>query len=163
MVTGSERLEPLFSKNFPRRIGRIVQSPADIALMLRIGLFILLLPNAMRNSDLPGLFKKMHRIPGPSTQDLDSAVARIARLRQPWFRLPFFKARNTCYTRALTLYRFLNLPAINKRIHIGVEPPRAPGERTRGHAWVTVDRRLLEPPDPVVAGRVKELYAYPPE
>jgi hypothetical protein len=49
------------------------------------------------------------------------------------------------------------------RIHFGVEPGVSATDRLRGHAWVTVDGALLEAPEPVLAGRVRELYAYPSE
>jgi len=146
---------------FFRRLSRMFKTPGDILLTFRIGLFIYRLPGAMQKSDLPSLLKKFRQASGPWVVDLDTGVARIARLRQPWFRLPFLGTRNTCYVRALTLYRFLHAPDSSIKIHFGVEPPRIPGERTRGHAWVTANGKMLEPPDPVVSGRVKELYVYP--
>ena len=144
-----------------RRLSRMFKTPGDILLTIRIGLFVFRLPRATQKSDLPSLLKKFRQASGPLAVDLDTGVARIARLRQPWFRLPYLGTRNTCYVRALTLYRFLNIPGSSIKIHFGVEPPRIPGEHTRGHAWVTANGKMLEPPDPVVSGRVKELYVYP--
>lgn len=46
--------------------------------------------------------------------------------------------------------------------HFGVEPGADANDRIRGHAWVTLDGELLEAPEPVLAGRVRELYVYPP-
>lgn len=46
--------------------------------------------------------------------------------------------------------------------HFGVEPGADANDRIHGHAWVTLDGELLEAPEPVLAGRVRELYVYPP-
>ena len=149
------------SPNIFKRIGRVFKSPEDILFAVQIGLFIFRLPTAMQKQDLPSLLKKFQHATGPRFVDLDAGVARIVRLRQPWFRLPPLSARNTCYVRALTLFRFLNIRNKDIKMHFGVEPPRTPGGHTRGHAWVTADGKMLEAPDPVVAGRVKEIYVYP--
>ncbi len=161
MVKGPKTQKGHVSRGLFRRIRSVFKTPEDIWLACRIGFFIFWLPHAMQKSDLPSLLKKIRSARSPAMNDLAEGVARIVRLRQPWFRLFALRARNTCYVRALTLYRFLDIPGSDMKIHLGVEPPRIPGEHTRGHAWVTVGGRMLEPPDPVLAGRVKELYVYP--
>jgi len=145
------------------RIGRVLKSPGDILLIFCIGLFIWTLPRAMQKSGLPDFLERIRHARRPKAADLAAGVERIARLRQPWFRIPPLTSRNTCYTRAITLYRFLCVSEGNLKIHFGLEPSRTPGDHPHGHAWVTADGEILEPPDPVVAGLVRELYVYPPE
>ena len=66
-----------------------------------------------------------------------------------------------CYLRALTVFRFLDPGAAEMRIHFGVEPGAAGSARLRGHAWITVSGGIVEAPEEVLAGRVKEIYCYP--
>lgn len=145
---------------FQRLLG-IFKTPADIALFFRIGLFIWLLPWAMKKSDLPRFLKKLRDAPRSMAADPASGVARVARLRAPWFKLRPLAARNTCYIRAITLYRYMGVSGERIRIHFGIEPAHTPGGPPRGHAWVTASGRILEPPDPVIAGRVKDIYVFP--
>lgn len=161
MVAESEIQEVQSPKGIVARLRKVFNHPGDVLFAFHIGLFLFRIPGVMQKQSLPDLLKKLRYARGPETIDPDVGVARIARLRQPWFRIPQLSSRNTCYVRALTLYRFLNIPGSSIRIHFGVEPSRVPGEHTRGHAWVTVDGRMMEPPNPVLAGCVKELYAYP--
>jgi hypothetical protein len=67
------------------------------------------------------------------------------------------RARDTCYLRAFTLYRFLEAGEAPVGIHFGIERPRQGGDRLRGHAWVTVDGQLLEGPEAVAAGAITEI------
>lgn len=141
-----------------RRLRRKFRSPGDVALALHMGWFLLTLPRRMARTPLPDLLARIERSPRPYACGLD----RVVRLRNPWlYRV--FPSRNTCYMRALCVYRFLTPdPGSELRIHFGVEPGTDPTDRLRGHAWVTLDAMLLEPPEPVVAGRVREIYVYPP-
>lgn len=68
--------------------------------------------------------------------------------------MPLLRRRNTCYVRALTLYRFIHPGKGNLKIHFGVEPKIPPNDRLRGHAWVTIDGILVEAPTPVLEGRI---------
>lgn len=155
----SRILKPPFH-SFQRLLG-LFKTPGDIPLFFRIGLFIWLLPRAMKKSDLPDFLRKLRDAPRPMAADPSSGVARVARLRAPWFKLRPLAARNTCYTRAITLYRYVGVSGGRLRIHFGIEPANTPGGPPRGHAWVTASGRILEPPDPVIAGRVKDIYVFP--
>jgi hypothetical protein len=130
-------------------------------LCLRIGHFVWRLPRLLDVRPLPEVLAAIRQPPGRSAEDVDRQVARVGRLRQAWLNLPPLAARNTCYVRAITLYRFLGAGGGALRIHFGVEPGVSADDRVRGHAWVTHGGELLEPPEPVVAGRVREIYAYP--
>lgn len=163
MVKGHPINQHIKITGWAQRFGRVFKTPGDIFFIFWIGFFIWRLPQAMQKEDLPGFLERIRQAHRPSAINLPASVDRIVRLRQPWFSLPRLSARNTCYTRAITLYRFLHSPEMKSKIHFGVEPARKPGDSTHGHAWVTVNGQMLEPPDPVVAGRVKELYVFPPE
>jgi len=139
-------------------IRRTFQEPGDAALAARIGFFLLLIARRLDKTSLVELLKEMDEKQGTAVK----GVERITRLRQAWLASPVLSARNTCYVRAMTLYRFLDGGDRDKRIHFGVEPGVSASDRLHGHAWVTLDAELLEAPEPVLAGRVRELYAYPP-
>ena len=132
-------------------------------LALEMGLFIWRLALPMERQGLAEFLGEMARARRSRCRDVASGVARIARLRRRWLRWPGLRSRNTCYTRALVLFRFLDPGTGLLRIHLGTEPPRAPGENVHGHAWVSLDGRVLEPLPVEVAQRVVPLYVFPPE
>ncbi len=140
-----------------QRMHRTFLVPGDVVLALQIGWFLHRLPRRMARTALPQLLDQLRQSRRPGYCPLE----RVLRLRGPWLSrvLP---SHNTCYVRALCVYRFLT-PGLGRimRVHFGVEPGVDPGDRLRGHAWVTVDGELLEAPEPVVAGRVKEIYSHP--
>lgn len=145
------------------RLRAKVRGPADLILALRIGWFLWSTPHRMRSTDLPRLLDGIRAAPRPTAGDPRSGAERISRLRSLWFALPPMTARNTCFMRALTLYRFLDPAGGELRLHLVVEPARAPGDRLRSHAWVTVDGEVLEEPDLRPSGRIQPLYRHPPE
>lgn len=144
-----------------QRLRRTIRQPGDLVLALRIGYFLWKVPRRLDRSDLPTLLRELRSCARPRSNRLESDLARIIRLRQAWLGLPFFSARNTCYTRAFTLYRFLEPGHRRLRIHLGIEEPSVSKDRMRGHAWVSVDGVVVEPPEPVVQGRVREIFRYP--
>ena len=81
-----------------------------------------------------------------------SGRRRIARLRRLVLRVPGLRARNTCYMRALTMYRFLDAGDATVRFHVGVEERDDPAVRLHGHAWVSVDGVVIEE-GPLAVGR----------
>lgn len=147
--------------NTPRgllqRLRRTFRSPSDIVLAAQLGWFLFTLPRRMARCSLPELLVQFERSP----RLLGVSLERVVRLRGLWLAR-VFPSRNTCYMRALCVYRFLTRHEGRAlRIHFGVEPGVDPGDRLRGHAWLTLDGGLLESPESVVEGRVKEIYAYP--
>lgn len=145
-----------------QRLRRILHRPADFPLFLRVGWFLLLLPSRLDRVPLPRLLDEISRAGRPRALNVAQGLNRLVRLRHPWLSRPLAD-RNTCYVRALCMYRFLDPGAKQSmRIHFGVEPGIDSTDRVRGHAWVTVDGELLEAPEPVLAGRVREIYAHPP-
>lgn len=144
-----------------QRARNVLERPSDVLLALRIGYFVLTTPARLERIPLPEFLDRLRARRRPRAATVPAAVRRIERLRQPWLRLTPLAERNTCYVRALTLYRFLDPCGGALRIHFGVAPGDDPADRLSGHAWITVDGTLYEAPDPVVAGRVREIYAHP--
>ena len=147
---------------FVRLVRSSIARPSDIPLAIRIGYFVLMIPRKLSKSDLPRLLREVRESQRPPAHEVQLAVERIIRLRRLWLWLPMLSSRNTCYVRALTLYRFLDSGMEELRIHFGVEPGVRPDDRLRGHAWITVAGEALEPPEPVLERRVRQIYSHPP-
>lgn len=128
------------------RLGETIRAPSDIIWFIRIGWFVARLPGNVERRHVSDLLHHLATDPRPPSHDPDAAADRIARLRRPWLRLPGLRSRDTCYVRALTLYRFLDAGGADTQLCIGAEWFDRPGGVLRGHAWVTVDGRLLEGP-----------------
>lgn len=131
------------------RLRHVVRRPSDVAWLLRIGWFVTRLPSNVAHTHLRELLDRLARDPRPRALDIDSSAERIARLREPWFRLPGLRSRDTCYVRAMTLYRFVDHSGHDVRLRVGAEWHDGPGGVLRGHAWVTCDERVLEGPPEV--------------
>lgn len=129
----------------------------DLLLLLRIGWFIRHVPADLDRLDLPRFLARIESGPRPRATDVSSAHGKIVRLRSLWLARSFFRDRDNCYLRALTLYRFLDPGKGDLSFHVGLEPPRFAGDRLRGHAWVTLDGTMLEAPPEVAIGRVREV------
>jgi hypothetical protein len=134
-----------------------IRTPADALLMIEMASFIAGLPLKVSRSDVPTFFRRLERSRRPRAKTLLSGYWRIARVRDACLTLPRLWRRDTCYVRALTLYRFLDGRGSTVRVHFGVEQPASRGERLRGHAWVSVDGRLFEGPDAVRQRRIQEV------
>ena len=139
---------------FIQRLRAFVKEPSDVPAALRIGAFIARVPSILHRTDLQSALRTL-RPGGPGSPRY--SFERIARLRALCLRASFFGARNTCYVRALTLYRFLDAPDDEVTLHFGIEHRNRGGDRLRGHAWVTLRGELLEGPDEVILGRVREI------
>lgn len=114
--------------------------------MVRIGWFVLRLPAHVERSHLTGFLTRLEAAPRPTARDPWLGAERIARLRHPWLRLPGLRSRDTCYVRALTMYRFLDCGTHEMQLRVGVEWFDHPGGVLRGHAWVELDGSVLEGP-----------------
>ena len=146
---------------FFRLLANTIRSPDDIPQIFIVGYFIWTISGKLHGRDLPSLLSSLRlgaRIPA---RDPYSSAERIYRLRTPWLWLPIMSAKNTCYVRAMTLYRFLDPGSSDLKIHFGVEPGVTPEDRLRGHAWVTLDGEVIE--ELTILGRpVREIYVHPP-
>ena len=128
------------------RLAAVLGSPSDIYWLARIGWFIVRLPANVERSHLSEFLAHLAAAPRPRSKDPAVAADRVIRLRTPWLRAPILRRRDTCYVRALTLYRFLDAPGHEVKLRIGAEWFDRPGGALRGHAWVTVDEDLIEAP-----------------
>ncbi len=142
------------------RIRNKFREPADLILTLQIGAFMWRAPRLMRSMKLEDLLDRVRDAPRPTRGDAAANIERIIRLRSPWFRLPLLAPYNTCFMRALTLYRFLDAPRRELRLHYVIEPERSPGDRLRSHAWVSVDDEVIEELDLRQSGQVHEIYVH---
>lgn len=128
------------------RLGRTVRQPSDIAWLLRIGWFVVRLPSDVERTHLSVFLKRIATDPRPAATDPLASAERAARLRTPWVRTPGLRSRDTCYVRALTMYRFLDPVGHDVELQIAAEWFDKPGGLLRGHAWVSMDGRVLEGP-----------------
>ncbi|WP_164084925.1 lasso peptide biosynthesis protein [Pseudazoarcus pumilus] len=145
------------------RMRRNFHQPSDVWWFLHIGLFLWTVPRQLKAMSLPEFLERQSggMRPAACTNDIESGVERIGRLQGVWLRRSFFRSRNTCYLRAVTLFRFLDAGDRHKRIHFAVEPEPRDGRR-RGHAWISVDGRPLGVPDGVKADTLREIFVFPP-
>jgi len=156
------RLNPSAIRRLLHLVRITIKQIDDVPVAFQIGFFILMLPKRLSGTNLPNFLNKVRNSPRPPGVNTLSNFERISRLRNPWLWLPPLGSRNTCYVRALTLYRFIDPEDKDVRIHFGVEPGINPADRIHGHAWVTVNGDVLEEPIHLVAGRLQEIYVHPP-
>ena len=131
------------------RVRDVVRAPSDLVWLLRIGWFVTRLPASVEHTHLRDLIERLARDARPGAPGVEESAERIARLRQPWLRVPGLRSRDTCYVRALTLYRFVDTHGRDVRLRVGAEWFDRPGGVLRGHAWVTCDGAVLEGPPEV--------------
>jgi hypothetical protein len=136
---------------------RAIRTPSDLALTIRIGVFIIRIPHELARTDLSTFLARLRNAPRPKAHNLTVGAERIKRLRGACLAMPALWRRDSCYVRALTLYRFLDPGTRKVEVHFGVELPDPRMRRLHGHAWVTADREILEGPDAVFAGRIREI------
>lgn len=157
---------PLAPKWSPRglvqRWRRTIRGAGDFPLALRVGRFIWRVPTELEPIALPDLLAKLCAAPRPPARDLAADIERIKRLQNAWLRLPFFRSRDNCYLRTFTFYRFLDPGGSDMRVHFVVEPSEKKGERLKGHAWVTVDGRVVGGLPPGLGARAQQIYSFPP-
>ena len=125
---------------------------------LRIGWYVWRMPGLDRRT-LPDFLERAARVRSGRSVE----IGRIQRWRRRWLRVPGLRNRNTCYMRALVLFRFFDAATsgAEMRFHLGAEPPRRERDVPHGHAWVTLDGREVEPMPAEVRERVRELYCFP--
>jgi hypothetical protein len=158
----SKGLAPRRSHGNWQRLVGMIQRPGDILLSLELAYFIWRVPEWLDRMPLPQLLQRLQHAPRPASADLSSSLERVKRLGGPWFKLPAFRSRNTCYLRALMFYRFLDAGGKPMQIHFLVEPGHTSGDRLRGHAWVTIGREIIEPPTREILASTRSLYSFPP-
>jgi hypothetical protein len=134
-----------------------LRHPRDLLLAIQVGWFIVRAPADLEGHDLRAFIDRLRDAPRPPATDVIQGMQRVVRVRRAWLSLPLLRRRDTCYLRALVLYRFLDGGGRQVTLHLGVEPPRVEGERLRGHAWVAVDGEVLEGPPDADLARIVEV------
>ena len=133
----------------------LTREPANMYLALHIGLFIMSAQRRMARQTLPEFIAGLRRRSFPRVPRV--SCDRVVHVRNAWLRQRWLRKCDTCYVRAMTLYRFLDVPDASVRLHLGIETRERPDERLRGHAWVSLDQRMLEGPEAVAQGRIREI------
>lgn len=151
----------VFIMRFAKHLKRSVKDFREVPLLLRIGFFLLNGPRELGGIDLADFLHTLRNAQKARVGRSTAGFEQVVRLRQFWLSLPILRWRNTCYVRALTLYRFLDSGTGDLKIHFGVEPGARPYDRLRGHAWVTFDGHVLEE-FAVLEKSVREIYVHPP-
>jgi hypothetical protein len=144
-------------RGFAQRIRYWFRQPSDVLLAAQIALFIWRAPAHMRGQHLGAFLASLRSRPRPRARSVQESLERIQRLRGLCLWLPPLRSRNSCYIRALTLYRFLEAGEDKVTIHFGIEERDDPAERLRGHAWVELNGRLLEGPPEVIHSVLREV------
>ena len=137
----------------------VARTPADVLLAVRIGWFVRRLPGDLARTDVTSFLAQLRPSQNASPQPLAAVrveAQRIRRVAMAVLSLPRFWHRNTCYVRALVLYRFLRSGEEAVRLHIGIEQ-RGPQRTLHGHAWLTLGDELLEAPDDVLLESLREV------
>lgn len=137
-------------QNVFARALRALRHPGDAIVTLQIALFIRRLPKALAKSDLRAFLRKLDR-----ERTCRIPLERVLRVRGAVLRM--LRRSDTCYARAFTLYRFLDVAPERIDLRLGIEPPRLASDRIRGHAWVLLDGEILEGPDPEALARSRDL------
>jgi len=138
-----------------RALRLAIRDPQSAWLAMHIGLFIVCARRRLARQSLPQFIATLRhrgfmRVPRASSE-------RIVGFRSWWLRLPALQKCDTCYVRAMTLYRFLDAPDRDLQLHIGIEKRESDGERLRGHAWVSLADAVIEGPAAVLEGRIREI------
>jgi hypothetical protein len=133
-----------------------IRSPGDAVLTLRVALFVVHLPRTLGRRDVGSFLRELRALPRPAAPDVQSSVARVRRISRAVLSLPRFWRWDTCYVRALILYRFVDAKESEMRLHFGIEQ-RGRDERLHGHAWLTLAGELLEAPADVMLANVREM------
>ena len=135
----------------------VVRAPSDALLLLHIGAFLALAPALLRRGELRTALAALRHTRRGLLRVPRAPYESVCRIRGLWLRQRCFASRNTCYARALTLFRFLDAPDGAVGIHFGIERRRQGEERLRGHAWVTLHEHLLEGHEALHEGVIEEI------
>ena len=130
-------------------------SGSGLPLWLAVGHFILRAPARLARTELPVFLARIAAQPRDG-----SNLSRIDRLTRRWLRLPRMRSRDTCYLRSLVLFRFVDSNRGDLCLHFGVDEPRDTDKRLHGHAWVSLDGKVFNPPGTLAEERLKEIYRF---
>ncbi|MFC1836789.1 lasso peptide biosynthesis B2 protein [Thermodesulfobacteriota bacterium] len=110
-----------------------IESPKDLALLIRIACLAAILPFVVRWITLPNLLSRLSTV--ARTDNFDEKVLRKTILYTNYVltrRFPLFS--NTCLFKSLVLFRFLGEAGLSVTFNIGVK--RGSGN-IYAHSWIT--------------------------
>lgn len=131
----------------------LAMHPSDALLTLHMAAFMARVPRLLARGDLPTTLASLRKGRFVPRASFD----RIRTIRGICLRIPHLANRNTCYVRALALYRYVNAPDEALAVHLGIEHHDAAHTRLHGHAWVTLHGTVLEAPTAVTDGKIYEI------
>ena len=126
-----------------------------LPLGLAVGHFLWRAPARLARMDLPLFLARLAAEPRA-----DADLRRVTRISRRWLRLPGWRARDTCYLRSLVLFRFVDPRGKDLCLHFGVDEPAATETRPHGHAWISLEGAVWNPPPSLAEGRLHEIYRY---
>jgi hypothetical protein len=132
----------------------LVESPSELGLFLRIGIWIALVTVYLRLASMNSLMrllqpKKRNSRKWPQTKLVNFTSFWLGREKA------FFQ--RSCLKRSLVLFRYLNLQDEDARFVIGV---RKEGGELRGHSWILLAGQSLFPDDDL---NYRVIFSFPPE
>lgn len=134
-------------------IRNLIRRPDDIVLLLRVGIFVARAPKLVEQYAVRDLLSTLRGMRGKCADP-----QRIMRMRTYWLCRARYRSHDTCYIRALTLYRFLETNGEPIGLHLGIEHREDRDARLHGHAWVSLGDRILEGPPAALEGRIREIH-----
>lgn len=143
------------------RFRKIFRHSSDLWLFSKIGWFIWRLPTKVAATNLDHYLDDLREKHRPATSSVEENLERIFRLTDPWLRLKRLNSRDTCYTRAFVLYRFLTAGRHELQFNFGIDSTTAEDERLHGHAWITVDGIPYGLDDASVPDNCQIVYTHP--
>jgi hypothetical protein len=117
-----------------RRVSSIVDGPADLWLMVRMGAWALALPLLKRTVRLERLARVMWVRPTRRASEGD--LAKVVTLSQLLARRRPPLSNHRCMERSLLAYRYLSALGADPQLVVAMA---AGADGLEGHAWVTVD------------------------
>ncbi|MFN2449583.1 MAG: lasso peptide biosynthesis protein [Candidatus Baltobacteraceae bacterium] len=142
---------PWTPRGIAQRFRAVVGHPRNLPLFVQVGWFIATAPNRMAKTELSSFVRTLRE---GALRRADRGT--LSRMRAFWL-VRFFPRHNTCYIRAMTLYRFLQCDTGRLRLHFGIEHRSNSRERLHGHAWVSHDGSVIEGPPIAFTGGVREI------
>jgi hypothetical protein len=140
-----------------RRLGRLVSSPQEAWLVVRMLGWSLVLPLLKRALPLPRLVELL-QADARVDQRNPRREERLSALSEWVFRARPRRSRDNCLDRALVTYRYLGRAGASPTIVVGI----ARQDSIAGHVWVTVDGKPIHD-DPEGIGGFASVAAFAPD
>jgi len=135
-----------------KEFSTLVETPPELWLFLRIGLWILIVTILLRATAI----NRMMTILAPRKSSPGKFKReKIVNFTSFWLGRERAFLQRSCLKRSLVLFRYLNMQSERARFFIGV---RKENGELRGHSWITVDGKSLFPEDDL---NYKTVFSHP--